>query len=103
MASGVSAMNHPKATFVVQKLIEVADSRSMEMFVDNVAKHFSWVACHPAGSRVVQKCTLMSSPDLQSRIFTKIQDSGSLIMLAKNKYGTRVVQVRNYNLEVALF
>jgi len=92
MASGVSAMNHPKATFVVQKLIEVADSRSMEMFVDKVTKHFSWVACHPAGSRVVQKCTLMSSPDLQTRIFTNIQDSRSLIMLAKNKYGTRVVQ-----------
>ena len=96
-------MNHPKATFVVQKLIEVANSRSMEMFVDSVTKHFSWVACHPAGSRVVQKCTLMSSPDLQSKIFTNIQDSRSLLMLAKNKYGTRVVQVCNYKLKVSLF
>ena len=84
-------------------MVEVADSRSMEMFVDKVTKHFSWVACHPAGSRVVQKCTLMSSPDLQNRIFTNIQDSRSLIMLAKNKYGTRVVQVRNYKLKLALF
>jgi len=92
MKSAVNAMNHPKATYVIQKLIEVADSDSMEMFVTSVTQHFNWLSCNPAGCRVVQKCLLMSSPTQQLKIIAQLENIRTLIMLLKNKYGTHVVQ-----------
>ena len=93
MVNAVNAMNHPKATYVMQKLMDVADSASMEIFVDKVTHNFSWLACNPAGCRVLQKCLLMSSPDQQCEITTQLENSKTLLMLLKNKYGTHVVQV----------
>ena len=94
MSDALSAMNHSTATFVVQKLIEVADSSSMEMFVSNVEKNFAALSLNPAGCRVVQKCIQMANPQQQINIVLQLENYKTIVSLLRNKHGTYVAQVK---------
>ena len=104
MKNAVNAINHPKATYVIQKLMEVANYGSLDVIVDSVSQHLSWLACNPAGCRVVQKCLVMSSPDQQLKITSQLENLKTLLMLLKNKYGIHVMQVNEvcFNVKLAI-
>ena len=93
MKNLLATMNHPTATFVIQKLMEACDSARLEMYVSTVEQHFLRLSIHPAGCRVVQKCLALVNSEQKARIGYMLENYRTLVRLLKNKNGTYVAQV----------
>ena len=93
MKNPLATMNHPTATFVVQKLMEACDSARLEMYVSIVEQHFLSLSIHPVGCRVVQKCFALANSEQKARIGLMLENYRTLVKLLRNKNGTYVAQV----------
>merc|ERR1719186_982459 len=90
MADAVSAMTHPKACFVVQKLLDVSDSTALVQIVQVVAQNFSQLSLNQFGCHVVQKA-LSVAPN-PSVLVIQLEKYHVLMNLLHSPHGTHVAQ-----------
>ena len=93
MKNPLGVMSHSTATFVVQKLMEMCEPSSLEMYMSIVEKYFLALSVHLAGCRVVQKCLALANYEQNTRIGLMLENCRILFRLLRNKNGTYVAQV----------
>merc|ERR1719186_2587959 len=90
MADAVSAMTHPKACFVVQKLLDVSDLTAIGQIVQVVAQNFSHLSLNQFGCHVVQKAlTVAPNPSV---LVIQLEKYQVLMNLLHSPHGTHVAQ-----------
>merc|ERR1719186_2203884 len=90
MADPISAMTHPKACFVVQKLLDVSDLTALGQIVQVVAQNFSHLSLNQFGCHVVQKA-LSVAPN-PSVLVIQLEKYHVLMNLLHSPHGTHVAQ-----------
>jgi len=90
MADAVSTMTHPKACFVVQKLLEVANLVMINQMVQVITDNFTFLSLNPYGCHVVQKALTISPNPLMMVI--QLENYRDLMTMLRSPHGTHVAQ-----------
>jgi len=90
MGESVSAMTHPKACFVVQKLLEVANPEAVNHMVQEIADNFAFLSLNPYGCHVVQKALTVAPNPLMMVI--QLENYRDLMTMLRSPHGTHVAQ-----------
>jgi len=90
MSDAVSAMTHPKACFVVQKLLEVAIPVAVNHMVQVIVDNFIFLSLNPYGCHVVQKALTVASNPLMMVI--QLENYRNLMSMLHSAHGTYVAQ-----------
>jgi len=90
MSDAVSAMTHPKACFVVQKLLEVANPEAVKQMVQVIVDNFTFLSLNQYGCHVVQKALTVAPNPLMMVI--QLENYRNLMTMLHSAHGTYVAQ-----------
>jgi len=92
LSEPVRYINSPRATYVVQALIDVLDKAELYKLVNVVKQNFLTVSLHASGTFVVQKLLTIPDPRIMQELSKGIQNIRNIPDFLTNHMGTYVAQ-----------